>query len=360
MKNPLILLILVQTMLQIGCEKKAAPAKIEQPKEEPAKEEPAVQEVWNGTADIDWYKYTSGEYTITTAEQLAGLAELVNNGNKFKGKTVKLGANIMLNDTANWKNWANDPPANKWVPIGTERDKFNHDFDGNGYVVSGVYVISSDDYQGLFGSIDDIGTVKNLGVIASYIKGGNYVGGLAGRNCMIADEGDYRAGKIGNSYFIGTVTGTGWFVGGLVGNNYGEINGSYFVGSVFGETIVGGLVGNNGEGSINNSYSISTVTGTDKVGGFAGNNVGTINNSYSAGKVTGDTDVGGFAGAYEVEIDNSYYDKEISTQSDEGKGIGKTTAEMKQKSTYEGWDFDNVWGISGEVNGGYPYLLTSP
>jgi hypothetical protein len=64
-----------------------------------AKENPAI---WNGKADTKWYKKSETEFTITTPEQLAGLAKLVNGGNDFYGKTVNLGADIMLNDTAGW------------------------------------------------------------------------------------------------------------------------------------------------------------------------------------------------------------------------------------------------------------------
>jgi beta-lactamase class D len=65
-----------------------------------------AQAIWNGKADTKWYNDSLSEFIITTPEQLAGLAKLVNNGNNFMRKTVKLGANIMLNDTANWRNWA--------------------------------------------------------------------------------------------------------------------------------------------------------------------------------------------------------------------------------------------------------------
>ena len=35
--------------------------------------------------------------------------------------------------------------------------------------------------------------------------------------------------------------------------------------------------------------------------------------------------------------------------------LGKTTAEMKTKETYTGFDFEKVWSISPDVNNGYPY-----
>jgi hypothetical protein len=137
------------------------------------------------------------------------------------------------------------------------------------------------------------------------------------------------------------------------------------------EGAIGGLVGGI-SGNIINSYSAGTVTGEKKIGGLAGTCSGKITNSYSAGKVVGDSLVGGFVGVMDFEnmTISSYYDKDMSGQSN-GAGTyesrisraygnnvySKTTIEMKEKSTYEGWDFDTVWGISGEVNGGYPYLL---
>jgi len=47
--------------------------------------------IWDGTADTDWYSEDETKFTISTAEQLGGLADLVNTGNDFFGKTVKLG-----------------------------------------------------------------------------------------------------------------------------------------------------------------------------------------------------------------------------------------------------------------------------
>jgi hypothetical protein len=54
-------------------------------------------------------------------------------------------------------------------------------------------------------------------------------------------------------------------------------------------------------------------------------------------------------------VSSSYYDSEIITVNS-GTGTARSTAEMKQKSTYEGWDFDTVWGISSAINDGYPFL----
>jgi len=314
---------------------------------------------WNGSVDTDWYNTSETEFTINTAEQFAGFAKLVNDGNDFGGKTIKLGINIALNNTQNWQDWANNPPANTWTPIGTwvpsdasARRLFNGTFDGADYVISGVYINSTKEYQGLFGSITAegtmIGMVKNLGVVDSYIKGSKTVGGLVG----------YNRSLIGNSYSKAWVTGIEE-IGGLAGQNDGTIISSYFTGEVLQGSFVGGLTGRN-RSTISNCYSTGKVMGDRLVGGFVGyNNGGVINNSYSTGVVEGAESVGGFAGGGNSnhQIINSYYNKETSGQSDEGKGEGKTTAEMKIKSTFVEWDFEHFWGISGNKNGGYPYLL---
>jgi hypothetical protein len=372
--------------------------------------------VWNGKADTKWYNDSETEFTITTPEQLAGLAKLVNKGNDFSRKTIKLGANIMLNDTANWQNWDKKAPKNKWKPIGFEKvsyfghighltlshhnnNYFSGTFDSNGFVVSGVYVSESGSYKGLFGDVVR-GVIKNLGVTASYIKGGTYVGGLVGYLQEGTISNSYFSGtvigslfvgglageakNIINSYSIGTVTGEK-MVGGLVGDSNGQIINSYSIGTVIGRINVGGLAGNGGNDIISsystgavsgkkrvgglvgysifntsNSYSTSTVTGDSLVGGLVGviGFDGHITDSYSTGAVIGKIDVGGLVGKIlnRGKVTNSYYSKETSGHSDMGKGEGKSIAEMKQKETFESWNFDNVWAIYDTANGGYPHL----
>jgi hypothetical protein len=274
------------------------------------------------TAKIDIGSFfASGEgteanpYIINTKEQLKNFSFLAKNGAVFLNKHFKLGGNIMLNDTANWQNWAKKSPAYIWIAP----KNFRGIFDGNGFVISGVYVNNFNDHQGLFGFLNSNVTIKNLGITASYIKGRDCVGGLAGKG-----EG-------------------------------AVISNSYFVGEVIGQNSVGGLVGYTNKDSIINSYSMGKVAGKKYVGGFAGENYSRIINSYFSGKVTGIKNVGGLTGKWYYYTKSSYYNKQTNGQKD-GDGIGKTTTEMKQKSTYEGWDFGKVWGISGEVNGGYPYL----
>jgi len=290
------------------------------------------------TPNIEWYfkNKDKNEYDITTAEELAGLAELVNDKNiDFAGKTVKLGNDIHLNNA-------------EWIPIGTKAKPFNGTFDGNNHIISGVYIKDSNTCQGLFGYIGSSGEIKNLKIKDSCIEGDNYVGGLAGIN----------KGKISKSCYEGKVMGRN-YVGGLVGANEGIISNSYSNSTVTGNCNdgevggIGGLVGENW-GKIDNCYSSGKVTGKENVGGLVGKNnnryeENTSNENSNKNKHQND----GFLGKKSLTwINNSYYDKEISDQNDSGKGEGKTTAEMKQKDTFVKWNFDTIWNL----NNNYPYL----
>jgi hypothetical protein len=381
-----------------------------------------AQVVWDGTADTTWFtnKKSAKEFTITTAKQLAGLAKLVNGGAgngtyDMQGKTINLGATIMLNDTTNWIYWAFNSPAKTWLPIGSKNRPFKGIFDGKGHKgtfdgegnkVVGAYTKSVSDYQGLFGYVGSGGAIKNLVVYASHIGGRNYVGGLVGNNL---------GGEISFSYFGGIVAGIE-YVGGFVGKNGGKIARSYSNGGFAGNKFVGGFVGYNSDddgnmiehcysigtvmgersavggfsgvnrGIIGYSYSTSSVNGDSIVGGFVGENSGTIGNSYSSGMVVGkravgglvgyndgdggiissysigivpkkENSIGGLVGNNEGKIEHSYYNKQTSTQNDNGKGIGKTTEQLKQKETFAGWDFKKVWDMKSETNDGYPSLV---
>jgi len=292
----------------------------------------AAQTVWDGTADVSWYSdydTTGTEFTITTAEQLAGFARLVKNGEYKSRKNIKLVNNIALNDTANWERWADSAPANKWTPIDGESNwNFSGTFDGAGFAICGVYVsISKEDdenqYAGLFGGHS--GTIKNLGVVASYVKGGERgysVGGLAGK---VSD------GEITNCYAsVNVVGGRASVVGGLVGEIYRSwIANSYVTGNVTtvdSNATVGGFVGGSNEGYVENSYAIVNVVNVS----------GDVRWTHGF--------VGGGRG---ISFKTCYYRDDTNNPSTYTyEGYPKTTEEMKQQSTYAGWDFDSVWVMS--------------
>jgi hypothetical protein len=134
---------------------------------------------------------------------------------------------------------------------------------------------------------------------------GYYVGGLVGQN----------GGTINNCYSSGSVLNTDWYyAGGLVGNNYGTITNCYSTGTVRGTSLVGGVVGGSW-GTITNSYSSGSVSGDHCVGGLVGNNhgFGTITNGYSTGTVSGNEYIGGLVGLnYEGTISSCYCSAKVS------------------------------------------------
>ena len=71
----------------------------------------SAQTIWDGTADISWYDASETSFDISTPEQLAGVAQLVNSGSAtFNGMTLNLTADIWLN--------ADNDSTNNWIPIG--------------------------------------------------------------------------------------------------------------------------------------------------------------------------------------------------------------------------------------------------
>ena len=160
---------------------------------------------------------------------------------------------------------------------------------------------------------------------------------------------------MGKNYYV---TGTNYFVGGVLGRNWGAVSNCYAGGSVTGDWYVGGLVGDSSGGTISNCCATGTVTGYDAVGGLMGDNYyGTVSNCYAIGSVTGNWQVGGFAGHNNGTISASFWDTETSGQVN-GVGLGsasgvtgKPTEEMQMESTFTsaGWDFSTpIWKMNCE------------
>ncbi len=107
----------------------------------------SIARVWDGTADISWYTGKKDSYDIYTAEQFAGISELCNrrdNRISFKGVTINLMNDIVLNDVSNYKNWGDKPPKNSWVPAGdrgslASQRGFEGCLNGNGHTITGLY-----------------------------------------------------------------------------------------------------------------------------------------------------------------------------------------------------------------------------
>ena len=277
-------------------------------------------EVWDGEVDTSWYQADATEFQIATAEQLAGLAKLVNAGYTFEGKTIRLTADILLNDISDWESWnETTPPTNTWTPIGTNwKNPFAGTLDGDGHSVSGICINSEADCQGLVGYLGRGGTLQNLGVKASYIKGGKRVGGVCGTN----------SGTVTNCYNTGNVKGNN-YVGGVCGDNYRTVTNCYNTGSVEGNNSVGGVCGYNNR-TVTNCYNTGSVESNWYVGGLCGQNYGPVTNCYNTGNVTGnDAYVGGLCGQNYATVSNCYY---LAGTANSGIGEDYNSGEATEKT----------------------------
>ena len=227
-----------------------------------------------------------------------------------------------------------------WVPFGMDSagNIFNSGvgyqgtFEGLGNSISNLSVTSINGTAGLFASVGDTGTVRDLSLSGMSVTGDNLTGGLAAQSFgtivnvslsgMITGSGatsntgglvGLNAGFIENANANVTVGGADSIgTGGLVGFNIGVVDNSSVTGSVTGTTNaspiggVGGLVGLNGGGEIASSHAAAAVTSGDayQAGGLVGYNlnvgpnIGTIANSFATGSVQGGNSaiVGGLVG----------------------------------------------------------------
>jgi hypothetical protein len=218
-------------------------------------------------------------YAVQDVKEIATRGDLDSVRSGLNGKYI-LVKDIELNDVA-------------WSPIG----QFTGIFNGNFHKITGLWTDTTSNQIGFFSTISDA-KIKNLGIeIAKgkQLKGGQYVGGIAGRMS--------GSSSIVNSYVAGDLTGSN-AAGGIVGEiaNTASIKNSYSAGSIKGTERVGGIVGHlTNTASVKYTYSTADVTGSSNyVGGIVGgtDNGGkaSLENSYSKGAVSGSSSVGGVVG----------------------------------------------------------------
>lgn len=139
-------------------------------------------DVWDGTSDTTWYSEGMTSMTITTAEQLAGMRDLCNEGTDLAGIRFRLGRNIDLYEIPT------KPIADGRNEQGNTND-FRGSFDGTGHTISGLNIEEKTwDHAGLFGSVGD-GDIENLtveGKVTGQVRVGGIVGEMSGgslKNC---------------------------------------------------------------------------------------------------------------------------------------------------------------------------------
>ena len=272
------------------------------------------------------------------------------------------GHHILMNDldstTAGYEELAS-PTANEgrgWYPIvGTgQNTQFTGTLDGQGYQIRDLFIdLPGKGYAGLFSIVGEGGRINDIGVVNANVNCTAYIGALAGVNL----------GTVSSSYSSGSVSCT-LSAGGLVGNNLGTVSNSYSTANVTGDTGAGGLAGGN-SGTVINSYATGGVTGEQLAGGLAGSNNGSVVNCYSIGSVTGDADIGGLVGYSVGTVTNCFWDTETSGQATSAGGIGRTTTQLRDITTFLAWNITTVanpgarnpayiWNIVNNVT--YPFL----
>lgn len=276
-----------------------------------ARAEGETVDTWDGTA----VAFTQGSGTkedpwrIENAEQLAYLAQQVNNGTDYKWNHFLLFSDLDLN-------------GNEWMPIGTDGNPFWGGFDGGGHTITGMTITGKEaSYVGLFGECRNFTAassyIKSVTVKGANISGKSFVGAIAGGGANISD-----------CYSIENTICAIRQVGGVCGSLTGNIFGCYNSSSVSGISIAGGIMGtasyegNVGNGVVQYCYNIGAVTVREQdssVGGITGASANryNISNCLNCGKITGNgKNVGGIAGStdsnYMNFIGNCYYNSDLN------------------------------------------------
>ena len=303
--------------------------------------------------DIDDDSTKDIVYEISNAGQLYWFAGLVNGTLDGVEQNTLANAILTANITVNENlldslqydtegNVSNGSDFITWTPIadwmGNRTTQYSGTFDGNNKTVSGLYFNGDSTCIGLFGSSESDGNIKNVGVVDSYFKGNDHVGGVCGNN----------AGTITNCYNAGNLT------------------------AIESSATVGGICGYNNGGTVTNCYNTGTVTATGSVasvGGVCGCSIAPISNCYNIGTVTATSssaDISGICGYYFGPIKNCYY---LADTEDENGGKttaqfasgevayllsqGCTVGEGEDAVTYSG----SIWGQAlGENGDTYPVL----
>ena len=305
-----------------------------------------VSDVWTGKMTKPSTEFIDGKsfMLIYTAEELAYFADQVTN----KGEE-RLNAKLMRHIRLNPDNMVDDKgnlllpqsSLNEWTPIGGGTDKiiYKGTFDGNGYIVSGIYVNKpAFDRAGFIGTLggsakSDSGHVLFLGIENSYIVGDQYVGGIVGRMNYAEIQQVFNR----KSYVKGSN-----FAGGIVGyKNYGWLYYAYNSGMIVTQTNrTAGIAGfnNNAASTIKVCYNVGFL--------IAPNNQSAAGISNTTNGGTSNTSV------------NSFY-----LVQDDRKLIANGALEKEQYfmmsdefiSTMNGLAFDNIYtSDDNDVNDGFP------
>ena len=270
----------------------------------------------------------------------------------------------------------------KWNPIGNYDTKFTGNYDGKGHKITFENSISiSEEFGGLFGyvqgaSLTNKARIQNIGVDwqnGLTVEGSfPYAGGIVG-------YAEYTA--ISNCYNIGEIYATSYstaYAGGIVCDAVNStISSCYNMGYVHanGQDYAGaGGIADSCDDVINcynfgKVYARAFATNAPMADAGAGGIVvyGSCSNCYNTGVVSASASTmdqfgsttrscGAIVSSSSATASNCYYLSGCATNPTNNSGSGENSADLKYDSTFNGWDFTNIWGINSGHNSGYPYL----
>ncbi len=293
------------------------------------------------TSVSGWYtditqdgNYSDGCYHISTAAELRYLGSLVAGSyynavgevvqleekDSFEGKTIVLDDDIDISqvcgatgfDAGGNYTGENGTYSASWQPIGSSTCQFKGTLDGKNHKITGLYIDAEEEYQGLFGYINNA-TIKDLTVNGTVVSTENYAAMLTAyasgtvkiENVKVegsVTSSDYSGAFIGNSAAVLTmancgsstnVTGMGSYTGGLIGRltQSATIEDCNIKGNIKGTKTAGGFVGYiSGATTVKDCSIEGDITGTsDYTGGFIGFQSAALNISFCGikGNITG-------------------------------------------------------------------------
>ncbi len=316
----------------------------------------AIAPVGSGTSE--------NPYQIQTLSNLYWLSQSTGSW----GSNFIQTANIDASETSTW--FPNGSGGYLgWSPIGGSGAQFTGLYHGQNYAIKGLYINRpSQDYVGLFGYcsntqiVDGKLLVRNLILVDAQITGHDFVGSIAGYARGWNDSHIQYRGHIYRCHSIASVSGES-AVGGLIGQLFKcNVAISYSSGMVSSSNYAGGLVGYHWSYcEIRNSYSTARVQNANRMGGLVGRMVdyASLYQCYSSGQVVGGSSTGGLVGfisdgEYTCSATDCFWDMDSSGKLTSAKGTGKTTVQMKSRSTFPAsWLFsgDDIhwWMVDGQT-----------
>lgn len=332
----------------------------------------------------------SNPYKITTASQLAQMANFLNNSSV----AFQLENDIDLTD------WISTNNASEgWLPVGTSSSPFKGTFYGQNHQISGLTVNRNITHVGLWGYLSNA-TISDVMIQAGNMTSGQFVGVLAGygngvtiSNCHVVLTGSLNTSNTSGDFYVGgmfgqlkgtcsscTVRGdiyndnvsvNSGYCGGICGyaNESSTISSCKYRGTISGKNYVGGIAGYTYSARVTGCSVWGEMNGINYVGGIVGYASRLVNvlDCAMTGQVKGSNYVGGITGYCTNPIStsglvgNNIFSGSIVGSNYVGGISGCISSKLSvsmNMSYAEIYGTNNVGGIVGRANGSAAYQST--